>query len=60
MLGIINNRCYTLNCERFVLRLLTWDQAGPLEKSGGPSVENDRESDVESQHLQGCSPAYDG
>jgi hypothetical protein len=37
-------------------RLLTWDRAGQLGKSGGPSARKGRECDVESQHLQGCSP----
>jgi hypothetical protein len=29
---------------------------GLLGESGGPPVGKDGESDVESQHLQGCSP----
>jgi hypothetical protein len=29
---------------------------GPLGESGGPSVSEGGESDVESRHLQGCSP----
>jgi hypothetical protein len=32
------------------------DQAGPLGESGGPLVGKGGESDVESRHLQGCSP----
>jgi hypothetical protein len=31
-----------------------------LGESGGPSVGKGGESDVESQHLQSCSPAYIG
>jgi hypothetical protein len=29
---------------------------GPLGESGGPSVRKVGECDVESRHLQGCSP----
>jgi hypothetical protein len=35
--------------------LLIEDWAGPLVKSGGPSVRKSGESVVESWHLQGCS-----
>jgi hypothetical protein len=35
---------------------LTWDRAGSFGESGGPSVGMGAECDVESQHLQGCSP----
>jgi hypothetical protein len=29
---------------------------GPLGESGGPSIGKGRECEVESRHLQGCSP----
>jgi hypothetical protein len=36
--------------------LMNGDRAGSLGESGGASVGKGGESDVESQHLQGCSP----
>jgi hypothetical protein len=47
--------CHTLNYWRFMLCLLTLDQAGPLGETGGPSIGNGRECDEESRHVQGCS-----
>jgi hypothetical protein len=49
-------RCFTLRCLRFMMRLLTWDRAGSLGESGGPSIGKDGECDMESWHLQDCSP----
>jgi hypothetical protein len=39
-----------------MLAWLTWDRAGPVGESGGLSIGKDRESDMESRHLQSCSP----
>jgi hypothetical protein len=52
--------CYSFNGSK--RRLVDWligltgDRTGPLGESGGPSVGKGGENDVESRHLQGCSP----
>jgi hypothetical protein len=39
-----------------MLRLITWERAGPLGESIGQSDGKGWECDVKSRHLQGCSP----
>jgi hypothetical protein len=39
-----------------MLTISTRDRTWPLEESGGPLVQKDRESNVESWHFQGYNP----